>query len=88
MTQLATVDMDHHSVIVIKGWHHILLIATLLVSVVISYATLRSSADENSRRVRDLETGTLRKEQFDLAMQEMRGRLERIERKVDQSKGR
>jgi hypothetical protein len=76
------IDTEGKSIIVIKGWHHVILILCLIAGMVVSYATLQANGAENTRRIEEHERNFVRKEQFE----DIKDRLARIERKLDEDR--
>jgi hypothetical protein len=66
--------------IVVKSWQTLLTLLALLGSIVVSYTTIKAQTQENERRIQHLEEQTVNKDQLD----DIKSRLERIERKLDQ----
>ena len=72
-------DGNGEKVIAIRSWQAFLGILTLAGSIVLSYASMKAQTEENTRRIQLIEEQTVRKEQ----LEDIKARLERIERKLD-----
>lgn len=66
--------------VVIRSWHVLILVISILVSITLFAGNLRDSNDENSRRIRDLEQ---RPQVSQQSVDELNRRLERLEQRFD-----
>lgn len=72
--------------LMVKNWHVILTITSWLVVCAMAFAALRSQTAENERRIHDLEQRTsITIQQYQDGQRAIDQRLDRIERKIDES---
>lgn len=74
-------DREPDHFIVIKNWHTLIIVLTLLVSAVLAYASLRDDSAEYRRRLEILES---RPQVSQESVDNLNRRLERMERKWDE----
>lgn len=67
--------------VVIKSWHTVIIVLSLIVTGVFSYATLESATSENSRRIHDIEQRPAPSQE---SIDNLNWRLKRLELKLDQ----
>lgn len=76
-------DSNGDKVIAVKSWQAfiglLVTIVTLAGSILISYASMKTETEENTRQIRQIQEDTVKKEQ----LEDIRERLRRIERKLD-----
>ena len=75
-----------NKIVAIKNWHVFLTLASWLVLAAASYATQKAQLDDLTRRVQQLEIERVSKPEFDMAVQDIKERLARIETAVDRRK--
>lgn len=66
--------------IVVKSWHTLIIVLTVVVGIVLSYGAVRDQTDENTRRIRDLEQRPAVTQQ---SVDDLNRRLGRLEDKID-----
>jgi hypothetical protein len=66
--------------VVVKSWHTVLILITLIAGIILSYGSVRDQTDENTRRIRDLEQ---RPQVSQQSVDELNRRLERLEQRFD-----
>ena len=72
------------NVLTVKNWHVLLVLVSWLVLAVMAFTNLRAQAEEEDRRIRDLEAKpTITYQQYADGQHNLEQRLERIERKLD-----
>ena len=67
--------------VVIKSWHTVIIVLSIIVSVTLGYASLRDGNDENTRRIHDLEQRPTVSQE---SINDLNYRLQRLELKLDQ----
>lgn len=77
---------DSNRIVAVKNWHVFLTLATWLFLSAASYATQKTQLDDLTRRVQQLEIERVSKPEFDMAVQDIKERLARIETAVDRRK--
>jgi hypothetical protein len=72
------------SFVIIKSWHTVIIVLTLIVTGTVGFANLRDQGDENTRRIEDLERRpTISPQLYDANQEATREHLNRIEHKLD-----
>lgn len=66
--------------VVVKSWHTVIIVVTLMVTLVLSYGSLRDRLDEHTRAIEELKS---RPQVSKPELEAIDHRLERIERKLD-----
>ena len=74
---------DTSSVIVLRWWHVLGSVVTFLVVIGILYGQLTVRIEMHTDQIRRLEEESVKQEQFIELREDLRQRLERIERKID-----
>jgi hypothetical protein len=83
-SELVTQGKPGASVYQIKGWHLLLVTATILVSIGVSWGTLKSQVDSNSRDIEFIKSERyVPKEDYWRQMSELQSQVERLETKID-----
>lgn len=75
-----------NKIVAVKNWHVFLTLASWLIMAAASYATQKTQLDDLTRRVQQLEIERVSKPEFDMAVQDIKERLARIETAVDRRK--
>jgi hypothetical protein len=79
---------DSGGVVTVKNWTVVLAFATWLVSGGALYATMKAQADDNARRIQELEQRpTVTLPQYQEGQEYLKQRLDRLERKIDDIDG-
>lgn len=84
MTDLEREMDKRDEFVVVKSWHTLIIVLSLLITGVLAYASLRDQVTEDHRRVTDMEQNRLTKELYDAGQKETERRLANIEQKLDQ----
>ena len=72
------------SFVIIKSWHTVIIVLTLIVTGTVGFANLRDQGDENTRRIEDLERRPqISPEVYEANQEATREHLNRIEHKLD-----
>lgn len=70
--------------IVVKSWHTVIIVLTLIASALLSYARLRDTVDDHERRIREEETKpVVTKEVYEMGQKSIEHRLDRIDQKLE-----
>ena len=66
--------------LVIKSWHTVIIVLSIIVSITLAYASLRDGHDEDARRIHDLEQRPAVSQE---SINDLNYRLQRLELKLD-----
>jgi len=70
--------------VVIKSWHTVIIVLTLIVTASMAYKGLNDANEDNARRIRELEQRpAVTRDMYDVGQQTIKERLDRIEGKLD-----
>ena len=82
---IGTMRGTHHgdNFFLIRSWHTLILVLTVVIGMALSYASTRDQTNQNTQDIQELKQRALTRDLYEASQEDIKQRLDRLEKKID-----